>query len=68
MRINVKAKNTQVTEPLTDYINKRFSKLEKYFVDADLAGTVTLIVEKGIHRVSNYSAEPLYFTCRRKQQ
>jgi putative sigma-54 modulation protein len=51
MRINVKAKNTQVTEPLTDYINKRFSKLEKYFVDADLAGTVTLIVEKGIHRV-----------------
>ena len=51
MRINVKAKNTQVTEPLTDYINKRFSKLEKYFVDADLAGTVTLVVEKGIHRV-----------------
>ena len=51
MRINVKAQNTQVTEPLTDYINKRFSKLEKYFVDADLAGTVTLIVEKGIHRV-----------------
>lgn len=51
MRINVKAKNTQVTEPLTDYINKRFSKLEKYFVDADLTGTVTLIVEKGIHRV-----------------
>ena len=51
MRINIKAKNTQVTEPLTDYINKRFSKLEKYFVDTDLAGTVTLIVEKGIHRV-----------------
>lgn len=51
MRINVKAKNTQVTEPLTDYIEKRFSKLEKYFVDADLAGTVTLVVEKGIHRV-----------------
>lgn len=51
MRINVKAKNTQVTAPLTDYIDKRFSKLEKYFVDADLTGTVTLIVEKGIHRV-----------------
>lgn len=51
MRINVKAKNTQVTEPLTDYIDKRFSKLEKYFVDTDLAGTVTLVVEKGIHRV-----------------
>ena len=51
MRINVKAKNTQVTEPLTDYIEKRFSKLEKYFVNSDLAGTVTLIVEKGEHRV-----------------
>ena len=51
MRINVKAKNTQVTEPLTDYINKRFSKLEKYFVDADLAGSVSLIVEKVLHRV-----------------
>lgn len=51
MKINVKAKNTQVTESLTDYINKRFSKLEKYFVDQDLSGTVTLIVEKGQHRV-----------------
>jgi len=51
MRISVKAKNTQVTEPLTDYIEKRFAKLEKYFVDADLAGTVTLVVEKGLHRV-----------------
>ncbi len=29
MKISVKAKNTQVTEPLTDYIEKRFSKLEK---------------------------------------
>ena len=51
MRITVKAKNTQVTEPLTDYIEKRFAKLEKYFADADLAATVTLIVEKGLHRV-----------------
>lgn len=51
MKISVKAKNTQVTEPLTDYIEKRFSKLEKYFVDANLTGTVTLVVEKGLHRV-----------------
>ncbi|MGM9525959.1 MAG: ribosome hibernation-promoting factor, HPF/YfiA family [Peptococcaceae bacterium] len=51
MKINVKAKNTQVTEPLTDYIEKRFAKLEKYFVNADLTGTVTLVVEKGLHRV-----------------
>jgi len=50
MKISVKAKNTQVTEPLTDYINKRFAKLEKYFVDANMTGTVTLIVEKGMHR------------------
>lgn len=50
MKITIKAKNTQVTEPLTDYINKRFAKLEKYFVDADLNATVTLVVEKGLHR------------------
>lgn len=51
MKISVKAKNTQVTEPLTDYIEKRFSKLEKYFVNSDLTGTVTLVVEKDLHRV-----------------
>lgn len=50
MKITIKAKNTQVTEPLTDYINKRFAKLEKYFVDANLNVTVTLVVEKGLHR------------------
>lgn len=50
MKITVKAKNTQVTEPLTDYIEKRFAKLEKYFVNSDLAGTVTLVVEKNVHR------------------
>ena len=50
MKIAVKAKNTQVTEPLTDYIEKRFAKLEKYFVNSDLAGTVTLVVEKDLHR------------------
>lgn len=50
MKIAVKAKNTQVTEALTDYIEKRFAKLEKYFVNSDLAGTVTLVVEKGLHR------------------
>ncbi len=51
MRITVKAKNTQVTEPLTDYIEKRFAKLDKYFADADINATVTLVVEKGLHRV-----------------
>lgn len=51
MKITVKAKNTQVTEPLNEYIEKRFGKLEKYFADGNLAGTVTLIVEREIHRV-----------------
>ena len=51
MKISVKAKNTQVTEPLTDYIEKRFARLEKYFVNTDMNATVTMIVEKGLHRV-----------------
>lgn len=50
MNITVKAKNTVVTDPLKDYIEKRFSKLEKYFTE-QLQGTVTLIVEKDLHRV-----------------
>lgn len=60
MKINVKAKNTQVTQSLTDYIEKRFAKLEKYFVNADMAGTVTLIVEKGLHRVEATIPLPRY--------
>ena len=50
MKISVKAKNTQVTQPLTKNNKKRFAKLDKYFVNSDLAGTVTLVVEKGLHR------------------
>lgn len=50
MKITVKAKNTQVTDALNDYIEKRFAKLEKYFTNG-LEGTVTLIVERGFHRV-----------------
>lgn len=51
MKFTLKTKNTQVTEPLNDYIEKRFSKLDKYFADDSLTATVTLIVEKGVHRV-----------------
>ncbi len=51
MKLSIKAKNLQVTDSLTDYIEKRFSKLEKYFMDENLTATVTLIVEKGQHRV-----------------
>lgn len=49
MKITVKAKNTQVTEPLKEYVDKRFSKLEKYFT-GEMQGTVTLVVEKDKHR------------------
>lgn len=51
MKFTLKAKNTQVTEPLQDYIEKRFSRLDKYFADNDLNATVTLVVEREIHRV-----------------
>lgn len=51
MKFTLKAKNTQVTEPLNDYIEKRFSRLDKYFADSDLSATVTLVVEREIHRV-----------------
>lgn len=49
MRLNMKAKNTQVTEALTEYAEKRFSKLDKYF-NGDVEGTLTLIVEKEIQK------------------
>lgn len=50
MNITVKAKNTQVTAPLKEYVEKRFAKLEKYFAD-EMQGTVTLVVEREKHRV-----------------
>lgn len=50
MKITVKAKNTQVTDALNSYVEKRFAKLEKYFND-EMQGTVTLIVEREKHRV-----------------
>ena len=50
MNITVKAKNTQVTEPLKEYVDKRFAKLEKYFTN-EMQGTVTLVVEREKHRV-----------------
>lgn len=49
MNITIKGRNTEVTNALKDYVEKRFSKLEKYFYK-EMAGTVTLVVEKGDHR------------------
>ena len=51
MKSTLKAKNTQVTEPLQEYIEKRFSRLDKYFADNDLTATVTLVVEREVHRI-----------------
>ena len=31
MNITIKGRNTEVTNALKDYVEKRFSKLEKYF-------------------------------------
>ena len=49
MNITIKGRNTEVTNALKDYVEKRFSKLEKYFYN-EMTGTVTLVVEKGDHR------------------
>ncbi len=49
MNIIIKGRNIEVTDALKDYVEKRFSKLEKYFTK-ELEGTVTLIVERDTHR------------------
>lgn len=49
MNIIVKGRNIDVTDALKDYVEKRFSKLEKYF-SKELEGTITLVVERGDHR------------------
>lgn len=48
MKLTVKGRNVDVTTALHEYVDKRFSKLEKYFAN-ELTGTVTLIVEKDSH-------------------
>lgn len=48
MKLTIKGRNTEVTDALRDYVNKRFTKLEKYFAN-ELTGTVTLIIEKDKH-------------------
>ncbi|MDU1028650.1 MAG: ribosome-associated translation inhibitor RaiA [Clostridiales bacterium] len=49
MRLTIKGRNVEVTDALRTYVEKRFSKLEKYF-SKELEGTVTLLVEKGEQR------------------
>ena len=50
MKFQFRGKNIQVTEALKDYIEKRLSKLNKYFANEPEA-IVTLIVEKDRQRV-----------------
>lgn len=50
MQVNVRGKNIQVTDALRSYVEKRLSKLEKYFNGLGDA-QVMLSVEKGSHRV-----------------
>ncbi|MFP5527393.1 ribosome hibernation-promoting factor, HPF/YfiA family [Peptococcus simiae] len=49
MRLTIKGRNVEVTDALRSYVEKRFSKLEKYFSN-ELEGHVTLLVEKGDQR------------------
>ena len=48
MNLQIKGKNTEVTEGLKSYVEKRFAKLEKYFTK-EMTGTITLIIERTEH-------------------
>lgn len=48
MNLQIKGRNTEVTEGLKSYVEKRFAKLEKYFTK-EMSGTVTLIIERNEH-------------------
>lgn len=48
MNLQIKGRNTEVTDGLRSYVEKRFSKLEKYFTK-EMSGTVTLIIERNEH-------------------
>ena len=49
MKIEIKTKNTQLTDALSDYTEKRLTKLDKYF-NKEVTCVVTLIVEKDTHK------------------
>ena len=50
MNIIIRGKHIEVTDALKDYVNKRVGKLEK-FSDEFMDVQVTLLVERGRHRV-----------------
>ncbi|QAY67791.1 ribosome hibernation-promoting factor, HPF/YfiA family [Paenibacillus protaetiae] len=52
MKLNIRGQHLQVTEALRDYVEKKLSRLEKYFEYADSVETVaTLSVTKGKHAI-----------------
>ncbi len=50
MNVSVRGKNTNATPALKEYVEKRLSKLDKYFENEPEA-QVTLVVEKDTHKV-----------------
>lgn len=51
MKIIVKGKNVEVTPALKEYVEKKVGKIEKYFEGELREATVTLILEKDLHKV-----------------
>jgi putative sigma-54 modulation protein len=52
MKFNIRGQNLEVTEPLNDYVEKKLSKLEKYFETPPASDVmVTLSVMKGLQTV-----------------
>ncbi|MGI6227468.1 MAG: ribosome hibernation-promoting factor, HPF/YfiA family [Peptococcales bacterium] len=51
MKINIKGKNLEVTPALREYVEKRVGKIQKYFEGELREATVTLVVERELHRI-----------------
>ncbi|KJS88746.1 MAG: hypothetical protein JM58_00435 [Peptococcaceae bacterium BICA1-8] len=51
MNIILKGKNFEVTPALREYVEKKVSKIEKYFEGELREATVTLVVERELHRI-----------------
>lgn len=51
MDIIVTGRHIEITDALRIYIEKRLSKIEKYFKDKSLVADVTIFTEKGRHQI-----------------
>ncbi|NLT94703.1 MAG: ribosome-associated translation inhibitor RaiA [Clostridia bacterium] len=51
MKITVKGKNFEVTPALREYVEKKVGRIQKYFDGELREATVTLVVERELHRV-----------------